>query len=181
MYWFRRPPYLRWGVGALLIALALVGEFRKAPTVSYPFAAGPLPAGRAITDEVVDWRPVPAGLLPAAELDDRVTARAVRAGEPLVPSLVVSRRAAVPDGWWALPIGLPGRALPGDRVQLVLVPVDPVALPLTVPGMVVEAAAPSDDLFSLAGPTGLVAVPGDQAPAVAQATGEGRVVVALAP
>lgn len=134
MYWFRRPPYLRWGAGALLIAWALVGEFRAAPTVSYPFAAAPLPAGGAITDEVVDWRPVPAGLLPVTDLADRVTARAVGAGDPLVPSLLVARQSAVPDGWWALPMGLPGRALPGDRVQLVLVPVDPVALPLTCPG-----------------------------------------------
>jgi hypothetical protein len=181
VYWFRRPPYLRWGAGALLIALALVGEFRAAPTVSYPFAAGPVPAGRAITDEIVEWRSVPAGLLPVAELDDRVTARAVGAGDPLVPSLLVGRQAAVPDGWWALPIGLPGRALPGDGVQLVLVPVDPVALPITVPGMVVEAATSSDDPFSLVGPIGLVAVPGDHAAAVAQAAGEGRVVVALAP
>jgi Flp pilus assembly protein CpaB len=181
VYWFRRPPYLRWGAGALLIALALVGEFRTAPTVSYPFAAGPLPAGQAITNEVVKWRPMPAGLLPTPELDDRVTARAVGAGEPLVPSLLVGHQAAVPDGWWVLPIALPGRALPGDRVQLVLVPVDPVALPITVPGTVVEAATSSDDPFSLAGPTGLVAVPGDHAAEVAQAAGEGRVVVALGP
>ena len=161
--------------------MALVGEFRTAPTVSYPFAAGTLPAGQAITNEVLEWRPVPAGLLPAPELDDRVTARAVGAGEPLVPSLLVSRQAAVPDGWWALPIGLPGRALPGDQVQLVLVPIDPVAPPIMVPGTVVEPATSSDDPFSMAGPTGLVAVPGDHAAEVAQAVGEGRAVVALAP
>ncbi|MDP8958908.1 MAG: hypothetical protein M3N51_06860 [Actinomycetota bacterium] len=182
MYWFRRPPYLRWVAAALIVVAAVAVELRRPATTLHPFLKVAVTGGESLGEEAIEWREVPAGLLPLPELSGAVAARAAPAGEPLLPSSVaVEGQAAVPENWWALPLALPPRAFPGDPVQLVVVPIDPLEEPLSVPGLVVERAVDSDDPFAPSEPAGLVAVPGEASASVAAAAAEGRVMVTVAP
>lgn len=175
MYWFARPPYLRWAAASLLVITAAVAEFRPAATVAHPFAAVDLEPGRPVSPGDVEWRAVPIGLLPLPELEGAATLRAVPAGEPLLPSSLGPEEASLPEGWWAIPLSLPERAAAGDAVRLLVI--DPFTGGTTaLPGLVVEPGGRSD-LLALT--PGLVAVPGEAAGLVAAASTEGRVVVAL--
>ncbi|RPI20680.1 MAG: hypothetical protein EHM57_07605, partial [Actinobacteria bacterium] len=136
------------------------------------FAAADIAPGQAISDDLLEWRHVPLGLLVRPDLEAPVAKADIAAGDP-VTAAMVSGDAMVPAGWWAVPIALPGGAVPGTAVRLV------VAEPqLTVDGVVV--ASGERDLLSPAD-AGLVAVPGEVAPAVARAAAEGAVTVLVEP
>ncbi|MDJ0499184.1 MAG: hypothetical protein QNJ89_15225 [Acidimicrobiia bacterium] len=116
VYWLRPPPYLRWLVAALLIVLGFGIEARGGNTESYPFAANTITAGTEIST-FVEWRTVPAGLLPKWE--EPLTGAAghdVPAGHPLLPGL--STELAIPSGWWSIPVPVPVSAAPGTRLRL---------------------------------------------------------------
>ncbi len=116
VYWLRPPPYLRWLVAALLIVLGLGIEARDGNTESYPFAANAIAAGTEIA-AFVEWRTVPAGLLPRWEEPlTGVASHDVPAGHPLLPGL--STDLAIPAGWWSIPVPLPVAAAPGTRLRL---------------------------------------------------------------
>ncbi len=172
MYWFRRPPYLRWAVAAVIAAAAVVTELRGTPTVPHPFATAAIPAGAELTGAAVEFRQVPPGLLPEVDPAGARAARPVAAGDPLVPA-DLGTGPATPDGWWAVPVDLPDAAVAGQDVAVVLVDTGS-----TAPGFVV--AATGDDGFGARTP-GLVAVPEADAPAVAQAAARDALVVILAP
>ncbi len=175
MHWFRRPPYLRWALAALIFAAVAFTELRGPATVHHPFLAEPVAAGAPLSRAALEWRQVPRGLLPAVEPDGRAAARALAAGEPLLPSSL-DAGAGVPDGWWSVPVALAPGTAPGTEVRLVVLGPEGAALD-TVPGLVVAPAG--EDPFGAAAP-GLVAVAGDVASAVAAASARDRVVVLLA-
>ena len=173
MYWLQRPPYLRWAAAALLVAGAVAWDLRGTGTETHPFLTVAVAAGSPIPADAVEWREVPAGLLERPDLDGRVAALDLAAGDPVTAS-VLTAPATAPEGWWAVPISLGRHARPGDEVMLVTI--DP---PLTIPGVVIEGEA--GDAYSLDFRPAVVAVPGESAPLVAAAAGEGRIVAVVRP
>ncbi len=172
MYWFRRPPYLRWALAALIVALAGAGELRGSPTAEHPFLAAAVPAGAEIDAEALELRTVPAGLLPAVDTEGARAARPLAPGEPLLPSDLTGAPAA-PAGWWLVPVRLPESVGAGREVRVVLL--DPAG---DVPGVVV--APGGEDGLGTRLP-GLVAVPGAGAVDVARAAANDQVMVLVAP
>jgi len=172
VFWLRRPPYARWFVAAALVAAAAAIDLRDAPTQPHPYLTVAVAAGETIDDGLVEWRDVPAGVLPEVDLTTSIAARNLIAGEPLVPS-DLSATTAIPTDWWAVPLPIPGNPAPGTAVRIVLTDTS-----TTIEGVVV-AAAPQDGFAAQS--TGLTAVPGKQAAAVAAAAIEQRMVVLVAP
>ena len=157
---------------AAVVLAALVWDLRDEAEAPYPFAAAGIAAGTPITDSMVEWRNLPEGAMALPDLSDPVAARDLPAGEPIVPS-AVSGPAAIPAGWWSVPVPLSSGAIPGSPVRLI-----DTASGLQTDGLVVAAGA--DDLMSI-DTSGLVAVPPDSAADVAVAAGQGTLVVLLAP
>ena len=173
MFWFRRPPYLRWLGAAVLIGAGLVAEFRPTAMVVHPFATDAVEPGMQL--EGVDWREIPAGILPPPpELTNMVARRRLAAGEPLLAGAVSPAEVGGPRGWWALSMEVPALVAPGTAARVIVS--DP---PLAVDAVVLAAAAA--DPFSTARPTALVAVPPEQAAPVAAAAAAGRATVLVAP
>lgn len=146
-------------------------EFRPTRAVLHPFVARTVPAGAA---PEVEWREIPAGLLPMPDLSAGVASHALNEGEPLTPSDLVPRSAA-PDGWWALAVEMPAMVAPGTDVQLVVT----TGRGATVPGVVLSAD-PSESSFG-GTPTALVAVPGERAQEVVAAAADRSLAVLIAP
>ncbi len=172
MFWLRRPPYARWFVAAALVAAAAAIDLRDDPTRPHPYLTVAVAAGETIDDGLLEWRDVPAGVLPDVDPTSSIAAHDLIAGEPLVPGDLTTRM-AIPNDWWAVPLPIPGNPAPGTAVRIVLIDTS-----TTVEGVVV-AAATQDGFASRS--TGLAAVPGEQAAAVAAATIDQRLVVLVAP
>ena len=169
MYWLSRPPYWRWFAAVLIVAIALYLDFTGPPTEPYPFVAQATAAGEELE---IEWRPIPTGLLPAHETPPANAWRALDAGVPLVPGMA-GEAPVVPEGWWALEVDLPAAAAVGEAVLVAIR--DPQ---LEVAGLVV--APPGTGSFG-SGVPGLIAVPGDQAAAVANALAAQRATVLVQP
>lgn len=172
MFWLTRPPYLRWAAAVLLLIAALAWDLRGRSGVPYPFAAQPIAAGTAIEEADVEWRTMPAGALAMPDLSVPIAARAIPAGEPILPS-AVDADAGIPHGWWAVPVALPAAAVIGSRVRLIA-----TDSRLESEGIVV--AAGSTDLLSISD-AGLVAVPPERATAIATAAVAGTLIVLIEP
>jgi hypothetical protein len=121
----------------------------------------------------VDWRQVPTGLLAAADPEGATAAVDLDAGAPLVEA-VLRRGAAVPEGWWEVPVAVGAHARAGSEVMLVIL--DP---PATVSGLVVSPQ--QGDAYSLDYRPAVVAVPAESAALVAAAAAAGTLVAAVAP
>ncbi len=173
MYWLPRPPYLRWAGAALLLAGALAWDLRGPAVELRPFAAHALRSGEAVDASAVAWREVPAGLLPAPDLDGAAAAVDLAAGDPLVDA-VLGRGVRVPEGWWEVPVAVGTHAAAGDSVMLVIT--DP---PATVEGLVVSPQ--QGDAYSLDYRPAVVAVPAAAGALVAAAAADGSLVAAVAP
>lgn len=168
----QRPPYLRWGAAACLVASAFAWDASGRRTEPYPVAAADIERGSPIDDASVRWVDLPVGVLTAPDLTGAVAARLIAAGEPIALG-ALETASPVPAGWWSVAVPLPDTAVPGTSVRLVIV--DP---PASADGIVV--AAPASDPFASAR-DGLVAVPADVAASVAVAAAEGLVVTLLSP
>lgn len=175
MYWFRRPPYLRWTAAALLIITAAWLDLRPEPVVLQPFAAVDLVAGTTLDETMVEWRSIPIGFLPRVHDPQGIVLHSVVAGEPLVPSVLSTQRIPVPEGWWTMEVQLPAGAVPGQNVRLILLPDGAEEIPRSVPGLVIIPAPSDQDPLAIEPQPGLVAVPGDLATITAAAIAEGRV------
>jgi len=173
VYWLPRPPYLRWAAAALLLLGALAWDLRGPAVEMRPFAARSLQAGDAVDASAVEWREVPAGLLPAPDLAGVTAAVDLAPGDPLVDA-VLSGGVAVPRGWWKVPVAVGIYAAAGDSVMLVV-----TSPPTTVEGLVVSPQ--QGDAYSLDFRPAVVAVPGDSAALVAAAAAAGSLVAAVAP
>ena len=172
MFWLTRPPYVRWAVAAAIVVAALLWDVRGSAQILYPFAATAIAAGTPITDSLVVWHSVPKGAMKVPDLSDPIASRDIESGEPIVPS-AVSGESMIPDGWWSVPVPLPGSAFPGTRVRLVGVETE-----FETDGIVVSVAG--DDLLSFSD-SGLVAVPPGFAAVVAVASRDGTLIVLLDP
>jgi hypothetical protein len=172
VYWFAKPPYLRWLAAGAVVALALVLELSGRETTPYPFASRAMPRGAVVDETAVEWRDVPVGILPDPDLSLPVASRRIAAGEPLVPSALASE-SPVPDGWWSVPVPLSEGAAPGSPVKIVVT--DPVS---SVDGVVVSPGG--SGTFGVE-EAGLVAVAEEQSVLVATAAAAGNVIVLVSP
>lgn len=171
MYWYERPPWLRWAAAAVIVAAALVYEFAPRPEERRPFAARTVAAGTLLTDADIEWRDVPAGLLPAADLS-LATAVALRPGDPIVAS-VLTAGPSIPEGWWSVPLPLPPEVAPGTAARLITGTAEEWTDGVVISPPVADPYAPT--------PTGQVAVPEAAAARIAAAAASGDVVVLLEP
>jgi hypothetical protein len=173
MYWLQRPPYLRRAAAAALVIAAFAWDLRGAATERFPFASRAIPAGTPLTAADISWQRLPVGAIPTPDLDDQIVAIDMAPGEPITAS-VLTARAPVPEGWWAVPVEIGPHAVPGAEVMLVIT--DPQ---ITIAGLVVDAQR--GDPYSLDYRPALVAVPGEMAPVVAAADRAGLLVTATRP
>ena len=168
----RRPPYARWFAAVAVLAVAAAIDLSDAPTRSHPYLTAPATMGQTLDESLLEWREVPEGVLPHVDIDAVVATRDLSAGEPLLPSGVTTPPTIPPD-WWAVPLPIPGNPAPGTAVRIVLTDTS-----ATVEGVVVSAAFQDGFTYQH---TGLAAVPGEHADAVAAAAIDQRLVVLLAP
>lgn len=169
MFWFGRPSYLRWVAAGLLLGGAAVVEFWPTNLAPYPFAAEAVAAGDPIP---IEFRELPSGIYPRANVDGKVAAHPLAAGEPIRPSDLIDPP-GVPRGWWALALEVPAQLAPGTETRIVLANSDRDP----VPGIVVDSR--EADPFSVGGPTALVAVPAEHITEVATAAAARQVVVLI--
>ena len=165
VFWLRQPPYLRWIIAGVVLAVGIFLDLRPAAVVDYPYAAGDVHAGQSIAGHV-EWRRVPAHLLP--HWDGEVAGYAateVAAGTPLLPGLVTA--AAVPESWWSVAIALPHAIGIGTPIR---VAVGGTVVTGILGGEVVDTG------YQYVGP---VAFPADDAALVAEAVASGAVVVMI--
>jgi Flp pilus assembly protein CpaB len=172
VFWLTRPPYLRWAAAALLLIAALAWDLRGRSGVPYPFAAQPIAAGTVIGEADVEWCTMPGGALTMPDLSAPIAARAIPAGEPILPS-AVDPDAGIPAGWWAVSVALPAAAAVGSGVRL-------IATDTRVESEGIVVAAGSADLLSISD-AGLVAVPPERATAIATAAAAGTLIVLIEP
>lgn len=167
MIWLQGPQWIRWTIAVTIAIVALWTEFRGDGMIEHPFAIETIAAGDEINDDAVEMRLVPSGLLPRVD-EYGFAGRAFLAGEPITPGGIAPEAAPAAPGWWHLEISVPRTAQVGDAVQLVLIDTG-----IAVAGTV-RAVAEDDPLGN---GLGSVAIPPDQAVAVAAASANGRVVV----
>ncbi|MEX0795404.1 MAG: hypothetical protein WEB67_09080 [Acidimicrobiia bacterium] len=167
MIWLQGPQWIRWTMVVIIAIVALWTEFRGDGMVEHPFAIETIAPGDEINDDAVEMRLVPSGLLPRIDAYG-VAARTFLPDEPITPGGIATEAAPAAPGWWYLEIAVPRTARVGDPVQLVLIDTG-VAVAGTV-----RAVADDDPLGN---GLGSVAIPPDQAVAVAAASANGRVVV----
>lgn len=167
MIWLQGPQWLRWTIAVTIAVVALWTEFKGDEMVEHPFAIETIAAGDEISDDLIEMRLVPSGLLPNVDAYGFAN-RTFLPDEPLTPGGIASEETAVASGWWDLEIAVPRTARVGDAVQLVLIDTG-VAV-----GGTVRAVADTDPLGN---GLGSVAVPPEQAVAVAAASANGRVMV----
>ena len=161
--------------------MALVGvswwiQLMPTPTTAHPFARSDLEAGSPLSPSLFEMREVPAGLLPATDVDGTL-AIAMEAGEPLLPSLLSTRRVPVPEGWWAVELEAPPGLAPGHGVMLVAGGEEPGWGGEAVAGMVIGAVEDRRGAEGIA----LIAVPGEHLVRISQASAYGALTVAVAP
>lgn len=169
VYWMKHPPVWRHLAAAALVVFGLYGEFRQPPVSSHPYLSADVEAG-AVIDQV-EWREIPAGVLPSVTDLPLVARIDLPAGTPLIPSVL--GEVAPPQGWLSLVIEMPTLTAPGTRLMLLTDqtsdPVDAVVL-----------ATARDDI-GYGAPTGIVAIAPDEALAVARAAASGSLTVLMVP
>jgi SAF domain-containing protein len=172
VYWLARPSYWRWAAATLIIATSLYLELRPTPTVEHPFAATDIAAGTDVTTAHIEWRSVPIGVLSSTTLEGYLLVD-LNAGEPFLPSLLGSAP-TIPNGWWGLSVPVPTGSVAGSEVRLV---VDVRGSPRVVPGVLIRTFEET----TIEGTTALVAIPEDEAGAVAAALADGALSVLVGP
>jgi hypothetical protein len=162
-------------LAALLIVVgALWMDLHKEPTELRPFAIGPIEAGSPIDPALVEYRPVPEGILPDVALDGIATTL-IDAGEPVLPSALGDRQ-PLPDGWWALEMTIPTGTTAGSELRLIA---NDGSTSIAIPALVM-AVGRSDPPSGWSDDSALVAVPEDQALLVAAALELDQLTVLLA-
>jgi len=167
MFWLQSPPWGRWILAALIAVFALWMEMRPAATVDHPFVTQHIARGDTISPANTETRPVPLGLFDP--IPKGATARSeIPVGAPVLIRDIGETSDGIPDGWWIVTLDVPPSARSGDRVRVVVVDSGQV-----IEGFVATVGNP--DPFVMGG--GSVAIPGEDAAAVAAASMNGRVVV----
>ena len=154
------------------MGLSLYLELRPNPGVDHPFAGADLRAGADVTLAEIVWRSVPLGVLPEIAPEGFLLID-VEAGQPLVPAML-DTAPMIPPGWWALSVPVPAGSVPGSMVRLV---VDVREAPRVVPGKLIRIFEEA----TIEGTNGLVAIPEEEAGAVAAALTDGALSVLVGP
>lgn len=171
MLLFSRPPYLRWVAAVAVVVAALAWDVSKRSTEPYPFAASPIPAGTALSDDLVEWRDLPVGSIERPDIAATTALVDIASGDPITSS-VAGRPPSIPDGWWAVAVRLPPHLIVGSEVRLILPDGRPV-------DAVVSTGADVDQYGYES--IGAVAVPPELADAVAAASSVDAVIVLAKP
>ena len=177
MYWLSRPPYARYALAACILVFAMWLDLRPDQAVPHPFAADDIPAGESVSEDSIEWRAIPVGLLRPVSLEG-VLVNAVQVGDPFRESDFVSGGGPVPEGWWIIELDLPADVVPGQTLQLVVLADQGLEAPDPIPATVVAAGSRSGGLLGDGGP-GRAAVPPDLAATAASAVADGRVSVLI--
>jgi hypothetical protein len=162
-----------------LIGSAAWIDLRPEPVVLQPFAAVDFVAGTPLDDTMIEWRTIPAGILPPLPDPQGIVLHPLAAGEPLVPSLASIGRVPVPAGWWTMEVHLPPGSFPGQGVRLVVLPTNPDERARSLPGLVIVPAPIEQDPLAIEPLPGLVAIPDEFAATAAAAIADGRVTAIL--
>ncbi len=172
MLWLTRPPLLRWEAALCLVCVAAWTEFSPRPTVEIPFLAVDVEAGERLTPDVIQFRTVPdPGFSP--HRGDGFAATDLRAGDPLLPSMVAT--VAIPPGWMIVDAPLPGSPVPGSQAIAVVLSETPGRPATTFSAVIVSG--PGAEPFGAA--LGTVALPPAYLAEAAAAVASGRLVVAV--
>lgn len=169
--WLSRPPFLRWFAAGTIVLAALAWDLSKRQSESFPFAATTISAGAAITDDLIDWKPVPAGSIPVPVLAGASATADIDAGDPLTRS-VLSRTQQLPQGWWSIPVEIPSGIPVGAAIRVILPDGSAAAGIVTQPS--------SNDGFGVPSP-GTVGFPESVADAVARLASTGSLVILVEP
>jgi len=172
----QRPPIARYVAAGLLLSFAAWVELRPIATVERPFASVDVSEGGVLDGNVVEWRDVAAGALPAID-PTGFAAVFIPAGTPLTSAVIAESVPRPPDGWWTMELALSAETKPGTDLQLVVIPgpgEDPVS---PIPAIVIRPG--TSETFG-AGRPGLVAVPPDRATDAAIAASGGKLTVLAA-
>jgi hypothetical protein len=151
--------WIRWSVATLIIVVVVVGQLRDPSTVAYPFAGEAIGAGTEITAAAIEWRDVPDGLLPDAELIG-IARTDIAIGAPITPDRLATTPLVPPD-WWTIELPVGRIATVGAAIRIVVL--EPNS---TVTGVL--TALPQADPFG-GELLGTVAIPPDTADLVARA------------
>ena len=165
MFWLARPPYLRRALAVLILLMAVGWELRATPTELRAYLARDVAAGEEVSDEVLEWRRVPIGILPEHPSPTGLFLVDVTRGMPLVPS-VLGEASPLPEGWWSLEVPIPDGTAAGVDVRLV---VDVRSAPKIIPGIVVRLL----EANAIDGARALVAIPEAEVGAAAAALADG--------
>lgn len=176
MLWFAPRSYLKWAGAAAVVGLSWWIQLMPAPTTLHPFAKTYIAAGSHISEDLFEFREVPAGLLPPTTVEGTVRV-AITAGDPLVPSFLSGGQTPVPHGWWALELEAPPGLLPGHQVMLVAGGEDPGWAGQAVSGIVIRPTVGGNHPEDMA----LIAVPGEHVAGISSASTYGTLTVAVAP
>jgi hypothetical protein len=147
-------------VAGLALVVALAVDLTGGATVDHPFVTADIAAGTLLEEADIDYRPVPSGLLPAVPDPFGFAARDLRSGDPVTPSALAASPPP-PEGWWSIRAPLPLGTAVGTRVRLIAA--EP---PVDVVGVV--TGVPAESMLG-GNPDGMVAVPSEDAAAVADA------------
>lgn len=153
--------------------VVLWGQFSGPDTQSHPFARIQIAPGQDITEDLVEYRQVPTGLLQPVTLPSPASF-ALEAGDPILPSHL-GEEVAIPENWWALEVSVPSPTQPGTRVQLIATDYD--NNPLVIPGLVISTEI-GNNSFSESS-RALVAIPQESVAEASAAAAQQRLTVVV--
>ena len=176
MYWYARPPWIRWVLSALLVAVAFGVELTGPVTEERWFARTDISAGQQLEPGLFELKQVSAGSL-ADVAPAGFALVAIASGDPLTASTINPRSRITPTGWWSIEITVPQHLTAGQSVRLVIA--NSEAEPTVVDGIAVSVGT-NNDPFTQQTAVGIIAVPPEDAAIVASASQSGRMSVLTA-
>ncbi len=175
MYWFARPPWIRWVLSATLVLTAFVVEINGPATSERWFARSDITAGDELLPSMFRQVQVPDGLFPLIE-PNGFAETDIQAGDPLTAGHLSASDVSVPDDWWIIELAVPSHLRAGQEVLLVVLNDE---TSFTVNGLAVAVKTGSDP-FGGHSASGSIAVPAASAATVAVASASGNVTVLTA-
>ncbi len=176
MYWYARPPWIRWVLSGLLVAAAFGIELTGPVTVERWFARADISAGQQLEPGLFELKDVLAGSL-ANVAPTGFALVAIASGDPLTASTISPRSRIAPTGWWSIEMTVPQHLTAGQPVLLVIL--NSEAEPTVVDGIAVSVGT-NNDPFTQQTAIGIIAVPPEDAAIVAAANQGGRMSVLTA-
>jgi hypothetical protein len=153
------------------VLAALAWDLSKRQTEPFPFASQHIARGSVITEDLIEWKPVPIGSMTRPVLVNASSTVDIATGDPITRSITTASP-PLPAGWWSVPIDLPQGVPSGASIRVIF----PDGNAAT--GVVTQPA--SDDGFGVSSPA-TVGFPESVADVVAQLATAGDLVVLVEP